>query len=525
MNRILVVDDEKLNINVLNDLLKTDYKVMAAINGEQALKAASSANKPDLILLDIMMPEMDGYEVCRRLKENAGTKDIPVIFVTAMGQTSDETKGLELGAADYLTKPISPPIVQARVKTQINLRQQQKELKDAYNLIESQKLRMEDELNVAKDIQLSMLPQVFPKAPEFNLHALMNAAREVGGDFYDFFFIDEDNICLVVGDVSGKGVPAALFMAITKSMIKSRATDDLSTASIVTHVNDEISLNNESSMFITIFLAILNIKTGELTYTNAGHNYPFVKHQDGKLQKINDRHGPVAGAVKGFAYKESRTMLAKDDLFFLYTDGVTEAMNSSDELFDDHRLEKILVENIDQPVDLNNRVRKEVLNFENGADQTDDVTILSLLYNGFSSEKCDALKVKLENDISELERFENLFCEFCERISFPKNLQLKMAIVFDEMLNNIISYGFNDKDEHEIEVIIDLLNDRLKITIIDDGIPFNPLSGNKVDTTSSLEDRELGGLGIHFMKEFSDKYYYRRGVNKNILILIKNILA
>jgi sigma-B regulation protein RsbU (phosphoserine phosphatase) len=256
VERILIVDDERLNINVLNELLKSNYKIMAAINGEQALKAAFSKNPPNLILLDIMMPEMDGYEVCKRLKADDQTKDIPIIFVTAMGQESDETKGLELGAADYLTKPISPAIVKARVKTQIKLQRGRKDLQLAYELIEVQKTRMEKELNIGRDIQLSMLPKTFPKHNDFTLHAIMNAALEVGGDFYDYFFIDEDNLCLCVGDVSGKGVPAALFMAITKSMIKSRATDDLSTASIMTHVNREISQNNESSMFITVFLSI-----------------------------------------------------------------------------------------------------------------------------------------------------------------------------------------------------------------------------------------------------------------------------
>lgn len=137
--KILVVDDERFNINVLVDLLKPDYKMMAAINGEQALKAARSANPPDLILLDIMMPEIDGYEVCRQLKLDGATRDIPVIFVTAMGQEEDETKGLDLGAADYLTKPISPAIVEARVKTQLALKKNMEDLRKAYSIIESQK--------------------------------------------------------------------------------------------------------------------------------------------------------------------------------------------------------------------------------------------------------------------------------------------------------------------------------------------------------------------------------------------------
>jgi len=161
--KILVVDDERFNINVLVDLLKPKYKMMAAKSGAQALKAAGSANPPDLILLDIMMPEMDGYEVCRQLKADSATRDIPVIFVTAMGQEQDETKGLELGAADYLTKPVSPAIVEARVKTQLALKKNMEDLRHAYTIIEAQKDRMQEELNVGRDIQLAMVPKHFPE--------------------------------------------------------------------------------------------------------------------------------------------------------------------------------------------------------------------------------------------------------------------------------------------------------------------------------------------------------------------------
>jgi sigma-B regulation protein RsbU (phosphoserine phosphatase) len=380
MERILVVDDERLNINVLNELLKSNYKIMAAINGEQALKASSSKNPPDLILLDIMMPEMDGYEVCKRLKADDQTKDIPIIFVTAMGQESDETKGLELGAADYITKPISPAIVEARVQTQIKLQRGRKDLQSAYEFIEAHKTRMEKELNIARDIQLSMLPKTLPEHNDFTLHAIMNAALEVGGDFYDYFFIDEDNLCLCVGDVSGKGVPASLFMAITKSMIKSRATDDLSTASIMTHVNHEISQNNESSMFITVFLSILNLKSGELTYTNAGHNPPFIKHAGNEIDRIDQRHGPVAGAVEGLVYTEGSLFLSEGDTLLLYTDGVTEAINSANELYNEQRLIDILGLNHNSPMDLNSQILKDVLKFEDGTEQTDDITILSLYF-------------------------------------------------------------------------------------------------------------------------------------------------
>jgi len=231
---ILAVDDTPENLDVVKGILSPEYIVKAATSGPMALKIAEK-QKPDLVLLDIMMPDMDGYEVCKRLKENEDTRDIPVIFLTAMDQTTDEKRGFELGAADYMTKPVNPPILKARVGTHLALKQSMDKLQSAYEIIKVHKERMEQELNVAHDIQMSMLPLEFPAFPEreeFSVHALLQPAREVGGDFYDFFFINDDEICLIVGDVSGKGVPAALFMAVTKTMIKTQAVDDPSPASI-----------------------------------------------------------------------------------------------------------------------------------------------------------------------------------------------------------------------------------------------------------------------------------------------------
>jgi CheY-like chemotaxis protein len=225
---ILAVDDTPENLDVVKGLLGADYLVKAATSGPMALKIAEKQT-PDLILLDIMMPDMDGYEVCRRLKENEQTRNVPVIFLTAMDQTTDEAQGFELGAADYITKPVNPPILEARVSTHLALKQSMDELQSAYRIIKGHKERMEQELNVAHDIQMSMLPLEFPAFPdreEFNVHAILKPAREVGGDFYDFFFINDDEICLVVGDVSGKGVPAgrsSVYQRRTQPAIRSPA--------------------------------------------------------------------------------------------------------------------------------------------------------------------------------------------------------------------------------------------------------------------------------------------------------------
>jgi sigma-B regulation protein RsbU (phosphoserine phosphatase) len=526
--KILVVDDERLNINVLVDLLKPDYKMMAAKNGEQALKAVRIAKPPDLILLDIMMPEMDGYEVCRRLKADETTRDIPVIFVTAMGETSDETKGLEVGAVDYLTKPISPPIVQARVKTHLALRRNMTELQKAYGVIEAQKERMQEELNVGRNIQMSMVPQKFPAFPdrdEFSIHAALHPAREVGGDFYDFFFIDENRLCICVGDVSGKGVPAALFMAVTRTLIKARASDDRSTASILTRVNDEISRDNKAYMFVTLFVGILDTVSGELVYTNAGHNPTFIRKADGNFKRLDTLHGPVVGARAGLAYKEDSVRVAKGDIILMYTDGVTDARNPAREFFEEQRLKDLLfAHEFDSAEALVETTVSAVKQFEDGADQFDDITVLALQFlRQPEAAEIPVLDMTLKNQLSELDRFKDRFNAFSEENSIPTPIRRELNIVFDELLNNVVSYAYQDDEEHEIDVRVEAAGERIIVSIADDGIPFNPFDADTPDTSLALEERIPGGLGIHLVLNVMDKVSYQRRTDKNVLTLVKKL--
>jgi sigma-B regulation protein RsbU (phosphoserine phosphatase) len=425
--KILVVDDERLNINVLADLLKPSYKIMAAISGAQALKAARSENPPDLILLDIMMPELDGYEVCRQLKAEESTREIPVIFVTAMGQESDETRGLALGAADYITKPISPAIVEARVRTQLERKQHLDELRRAYAIIESHKERMEQELNVGHDIQMGMLPRTFPAFPgrdEFSIHAALHPAREVGGDFYDFFLLDHERLCFCVGDVSGKGVPAALFMAVTKTLIKSRAADDPSTGSILTHVNDELARDNSECMFVTLFLGILHTGSGEVTFANAGHNPPYIKRADGRVERLGTEKNCVVGVMRDMTFGEGRTLMVPGDTMLLYTDGVTEAMDSEQRLFSEARLADMLASRTqDSAQALVEEIAAEVRRFESGTEQSDDITLLVLGYLGKKNEEPSAtLELTAENQISEIPRVNAAFNKFSEQQALPPGM-------------------------------------------------------------------------------------------------------
>jgi serine phosphatase RsbU (regulator of sigma subunit)/anti-sigma regulatory factor (Ser/Thr protein kinase) len=392
----------------------------------------------------------------------------------------------------------------------------------------STKERMESELNIGREIQMSMIPLIFPPFPdrkEIVIYGTMEPAREVGGDFYDFFFIDEDWFCFCIGDVSGKGVPAALFMAVTKTLIKSRAADDYSPASIITHINDELSRHNEAFMFVTIFIGILNTKTGKFLYTNAGHNPPYIKRKDGSIEQIDQLHGPVAGAISGLTYKEDKTSLSKKDILLLYTDGITEARNREKEFFSDKRLAEVLSSFEDiSAEDIVNSTVSEVKRFEDGADQADDITALAIQFLGIPEETLPMiLKMTIKNHLSEIGQVKKRFNTFSEQYGISTPIRRKMNIVFDEMLNNIISYAYHDEDEHEIEIRVELSENRLTVSIVDDGIPFNPIGVETPDTELSLEERKIGGLGIHLVRRVMDKVSYQRRIDKNIATIVKQL--
>jgi sigma-B regulation protein RsbU (phosphoserine phosphatase) len=520
---ILAVDDTPENLDVVKGILAKNYVVKVAINGPMALKIAEKQT-PDLILLDVMMPGMDGHEVCRRLKANPETRDVPVIFLTAMDQTSDEAQGFSLGAADYIAKPVNPPILEARVQTHLALKESMDELQKAYGIIKVQKDRMEEELNIGRDIKMSMLPLDFPAFPdrdEFSIHALLKPAREVGGDFYDFFFINPDEICLVVGDVSGKGVPAALFMAVTKTMIKTRAMDDPSPASIVTRVNDEMSEDNPSSMFVTLFFAICNVRTGECRYTNAGHNPPYIQRQAGNREVLDQRHGPIIGALEGLAYKEDHVQLQKGDQLLIFTDGVTEAMDPHGALYTEARLEAFLENTAFDTVEsLIKGSLDTVEKFAAEADQADDITLLafSLEKEPGKADHCE-ISLVIAPEFQEIERLNRELEKFAEENGIPAAVTQKLNIAMDDLVNNIISYGLEAHHEHSIEINCLYVDNRLEIELIDAGKPFNPFENLNVDTAASMDDREIGGLGRLLVSELMDEVDYERRLGKNLVKL------
>ena len=277
-------------------------------------------------------------------------------------------------------------------------------------------------------------------------------------------------------------------------------------------------------MFITVFLAILDINTGELIYSNAGHNPSYVIDKESrKIEKLSDLHGPVVGAMEGMTYGETKVFLKKNDILFSYTDGVTESHNSKAELYSDPRLEELLQNGeYDSSKTLINCILESVKEFQGDADQFDDITAMSIEYcqdpDIVSSIKSST---KIINDLNQITNAVEWFEAFAIENKIPFALIQKINIVLDELLNNVISYGYNDEEDHEIEIEAELRNERLILIISDDGIPFNPFKNKPADVMLSIEEREIGGLGIHLVKSLMDEYDYSRQIDKNIITLIK----
>jgi len=249
-----------------------------------------------------------------------------------------------------------------------------------------QRERMESELKIAHDIQMGILPKKFPPYPErkeFEIYATIKPAREIGGDFYDFFFTDNEKLCFVIADVSGKGIPAALFMALTKTLIKAKATAGLSPDKIISKANEDLCIGNDMNMFVTVFCGILNVKTGKVSYTNGGHNPPLLIRKNGEVTFLEKTNELLVGAIENALYTTREITLGSGDALFLYTDGVTEAMNEMGELFSEKRLKKVLQQLKDKSnEEVVTSIMRAIEAFTGNTPQSDDITIMMITYKG-----------------------------------------------------------------------------------------------------------------------------------------------
>jgi sigma-B regulation protein RsbU (phosphoserine phosphatase) len=373
--RVLLVDDAKANLDILVEGLKSDHKLSLAFNGEMALQVAART-PPDLVLLDIMMPGMDGYEVCRRLRQMPETADVPIMFLSSLEEVQNKTRGFEAGANDYLTKPFEMLEVKARVKSLLKAK--------AYS--DAVKEQIASELRIARDIQMGMLPHDFIPVEEaygVSFGAVLEPAREVGGDLYGVCAAGPERLVVFQGDVSGKGIPASMFMVRAISLARLLAREIAEPELILTRLNDELAADNPSGMFVTFLCAVFEPKSGRLTLANAGHCRPVLLPAGEATRWAVKNLGTALGFEPGLEFERTELTLHNNDTLILYTDGVSEAFNLEEECYGNDQLLTDAGGLAGQSAPaITASLLEKVRAFAGSAPQSDDIAILTLKANG-----------------------------------------------------------------------------------------------------------------------------------------------
>lgn len=371
---ILVVDDAPSNIQIVNSILKDSYKIRIATNGAKALELAKTDPAPDLVLLDVMMPGMDGYEVCTRLKSDADTRDIPVIFLTGQTETEDETRGFSVGAVDYIHKPFSPAVVKARVETHLALRGMREQL--ALQLKEIQK-----ELETARLIQQSILPEVLPNIEGLDIAARYVPMTSVAGDFYDFLTVDDKRLGVLVADVSGHGMPAALIASMLKIAFAAQCDHAADPARVLQGLNQALC-GKFQHHYVTAAYAFLDMGKRTLTYAGAGHPPMLMWNASTGTVRDVEENGLFLGKFDFAAYTSVEIPLAPGDWALLYTDGISETNNPDGVEFGSERLRPCLPAVQDGSADeFAIRLLRELDTWSargKGEDLDDDLTLVAL---------------------------------------------------------------------------------------------------------------------------------------------------
>lgn len=376
--RVLIVDDVKANVDILVQALRDDYKLSVALGGQQAMDALVR-NPPDLVLLDIVMPDLDGYEICRRVRATEATRELPIMFLSSLEDVKDKARGFEVGGNDYLTKPFEVLEVKARVRSLLKAK--------AY--ADAVKAAAERDLRIANEIQMGLLPADISaqvRGTGLDVFAVLEPARRVGGDLYEVLRLGSDKLLVAVGDVSGKGIPAALFMAVTMTVLRSMARQGLEPTEILRRLNVELLEQNPRGMFVTLQCLVFDLAARTVTCASAGHHAAVRIHPGRPPSMVFTTSGAVLGLLQVEAFSSETIPLEAGDELVMFTDGVSEAFAADDELFGEERLLALLAESPGRNArETSLGVLEAVRRHATGIKQSDDITVVSVRYAGSSA--------------------------------------------------------------------------------------------------------------------------------------------
>ena len=372
-SRILIVDDVKANVDILVQALRDEYKLSVALDGNTALRSIEK-NPPDLVLLDIMMPDLDGYEVCRQLRAREATRELPVMFLSALEDVTNKTQGFEVGGNDYLTKPFELLEVKARVRSLLKAKAYADAVREA----------MARDLRIAREIQMGILPAdpaAATRGTGLDVYAAIEPAREVGGDLYEVLRASDKRVVVALGDVSGKGIPAALFMAVVVTVLRTLARQIVEPDEILRRLNDELAEQNPRGMFVTLQCLVFDLEKRRVSCAGAGHHQLAVLSPGRPPRLACPSSGRPAGLMLSNPIEGEALPLEPGETFVLFSDGVSEAMNPEEDFYGEERLLAALATASGATAaETVTRVLADVRAFTAGAKQSDDIAVLAVQY-------------------------------------------------------------------------------------------------------------------------------------------------
>jgi sigma-B regulation protein RsbU (phosphoserine phosphatase) len=372
-SRILIVDDIKANVDILVNALRDEYKLSVALDGSAALRSVEKT-PPDLVLLDIVMPGLDGYEVCRRLRADEATREVPVMFLSSLEDVQNKAQGFEVGGNDYLTKPFEVLEIKARVRSLLKAKAYADAVREA----------MARDLAIAREIQMGILPSDLAGATKgtgLEVHAVIEPARAVGGDLYEVLRVSDSRIVVALGDVSGKGIPAALFMAVALTVLRTLARQFPEPDEILRRLNDELAEQNPRGMFVTLQCLVFDLEQRRVSCAGAGHHQLAILSPGRPPRLACPSSGRPAGLMLFNPIERETFALERGDTFVLFSDGVSEAMNPAEDFYGEDRLLSALAATSSATLpELVASVMADVRAFAAGAKQSDDITVLAVRY-------------------------------------------------------------------------------------------------------------------------------------------------
>ena len=391
------------------------------------------------------------------------------------------------------------------------------------------KERLQSELKIAHDIQMGMIPTTFPQRQDLDLFASMTPAKEVGGDLYDFI-IEGDDLFFIIGDVAGKGVPASLYMAVTRTLFRNLAGNYQSAANIVREMNHAIASTNDSYVFVTVFVGVLDMKTHYLTYCNAAHNAPVMITTEGECSLLEVETNLPIGVEDRYNYNEQQVDFPPGSALLLYTDGLTEAMyfsnDGSRKLFGEQRVLHDVEKNSKaSAIEVIDFLKQHVSVFADGTEQSDDLTMLFLRHGTAQEPGVDpSRRLIMKNEMSEVGRLRAFFFSVCREHGIDDETAKTLNLALEEWVANVINYAYPKGMRGHVEVTVDVSDDVLTFVIKDHGAAFDPTQHEEVDIDAEIDERAIGGLGIHLIRAIMDTVEYQRTCDGyNRLVLTKRI--